>query len=339
VRFLRPDLGWWLLAAFAAILIVRWRARRPFAASTTVGWIDRASRASMLRALPFLTLAAALALTGLALMDPVLPYSESEVRSRGLDIVIVLDLSSSMQEPMERVKPARTMAQLTFSNRDTALTARPAGKTRLEATKDAIRTFVSHRRDDRVALVVFSDNAYVVSPLTFDRDYLLRYIDIVDDQILRGEGMTAIGDGLALANFLLARQTTMGERRNRVIVLFTDGENNRGRDPLDVLKESDAAQIRVHMVGVDLEDEIKNKNEVQRLVGTVRRYGGRYFDASTVRDLDTASRAIDALEKGFLSNKVYVRDAPVYQWFALPALLCLALTLALKAVPYFIDVT
>ena len=134
-------------------------------------------------------------------------------------------------------------------------------------------------------------------------------------------------------------QTTMGERRNRVIVLFTDGENNRGRDPVEVLKESNAAQIRVHMVGVDLEDEIRNKNEVQRLVGTVRRFGGRYFDASTVRDLDTASRAIDSLEKGFLSNKVYVRDAPVYQWFALPALILLAVATSLRAIPFFIDYT
>src|SRR5206468_4266078 len=70
VRFLRPDLAWWLLAAFAAILILRWRARRAFAASTTVTSIDRASRASFLRGLPFVTLAAALVLTGLALMDP-----------------------------------------------------------------------------------------------------------------------------------------------------------------------------------------------------------------------------------------------------------------------------
>jgi hypothetical protein len=124
-----------------------------------------------------------------------------------------------------------------------------------------------------------------------------------------------------------------------VIVLFTDGENNRGRDPVDVLKEVDAAHVRVHMVGVDLEDEVRNKKDVQRLVTTIRRYGGRYFDATRVRDLDAASRAIDALEKGFLTNKVYVRDAPVYQWFALPALLVLALTAALKAVPYFVDHT
>ncbi len=339
MRLLHPEIGWWLLGAFAAVLLVRWRVGHGFAAATTVGRIARASRASWLRSLPFAMLAAALVFIGVALMDPVLPYSEAEVQSRGLDIVILLDLSSSMQEPMERVKPARTMAKLTFSNRDTALMARSQGKTRLEATKDAIKTFVAHRRDDRVALIVFSDNAYVVSPLTFDRDYLLRYIDMVDDQILRGEGMTAIGDGLALANYLLARQTAMGERRNRVIVLFTDGENNRGRDPVEVLKEVDAAEVRVHMVGVDLEDEVRSKAEVQRLVGTVRRYGGRYFDANSVRDLDTASRAIDTIEKGFLTNKVYVRDAPVYQWFAVPALLCLGMTVAFKAVPYFIDRT
>src|SRR5262249_14830459 len=156
---------------------------------------------------------------------------------------------------------------------------------------------------------------YVISPLTFDHDYLIRYIDIVDDQILRGEGMTAIGDGLALANVLLARQAPPSERRNRVIVLFTDGENNRGRDPIEVLKECDDAAIRVHMVGVDLEDEVRIKRDVQRLVATIRKYGGSYFDANSVRDLDTASRAIDRLEKGNLTSKAYVRDAPVYEWF------------------------
>src|SRR5207247_1473896 len=162
-----PQLAWWLLAAFVAVVLVRWRGRRQFVAATTLRWIDRSSRASIFRRLPFLTLVTALALTACALMDPVLPYSESQIQSRGLDI------------------------------------------------------------------------------------------DLVDDQILRGEGMTAIGDGLALANFLLSRQAVPGVHRNPVIVLFTDGENNRGRDPLEVLKEVDDAAVRVHMVGVDLEEEVR----------------------------------------------------------------------------------
>ena len=339
MRFLNLQLGWWLLAAFAVVGLLRWRARRPFAAATTLRWIDRSSRASIFRRIPFLTLLIALALTACALMDPVLPFAESQIQSRGLDIVVVLDLSSSMQEEMERARPARALQNVPVASRGTSPTSRPPGKTRLEAVKGAIKTFVSRRRDDRIGLVVFSDNAYVISPLTFDHDYLIRYIDLVDDQILRGEGMTAIGDGLALANFLLSRQAVPGVHRNPVVVLFTDGENNRGRDPLEVLKEVDDAAVRVHMVGVDLEEEVRRKPDVQRLVQTIRARGGRYFDATSVRDLDAASRAIDTIEKGLLTSKAYVRDAPVAEWFAVPALLFFALTMGLKALPYFIDLT
>jgi len=367
MRFLRPDLGWWLAAALVVAGAIRWRLRRTFAASTTVRWLSaRAYRASMLRGLPAAVMAAALILIGVALMDPVLPYAQSAMTSRGLDIVIALDLSSSMLEEMGRPKPPRSFQNLTFSSRDATL-VRAAGKNRLAATKEAIKTFVESRRDDRVALVVFSDNAYVISPLTFDRAYVVRYIDLVDDQLLRGEGMTSIGEGLALANHLLAsasareamqgglrrdraearqrsareggRQSNGEPRRNQVVVLFTDGENNHGRDPMEVLGESNAANIRVHMVGVDLEEEVRNKPQVQRLFQSVRRYGGRYFNAATSRDLEAASRTIDSIEKGVLVSRSYVRDAPVYHWFALPALLCLAAAVGLRAIPYFIDQT
>ncbi|HTK29632.1 MAG TPA: VWA domain-containing protein [Vicinamibacterales bacterium] len=338
MRFLHPELAWWFLGALAVVGLLRWWLHRGFASTTTVRWLPRRHyRASWLRRLPIALLVLSLGLIACALMDPVLPYSEGEVTSRGLDIVIALDLSSSMQEEMEPppfpgTKPAAVL---------TSVPPRPRrpGKTRLEATKDAIREFVRLRRDDRLALVVFSDNAYVVSPLTFDRDYLLHYIDLVDDQILRGEGMTAIGDGLALANFLLARQSHGMERRNQVIVLFTDGENNKGRDPLESLTESNAANIRVHFVGVDLEDEVRNKPQVQQLLQAVRRFGGRYFNANTIRDLDVASRTIDSIEKGVLVSKAYLRDTPVYQWFAVPALLCLVAAGVLRAIPFFVDQT
>ena len=338
MRFLRPDLGWWLFGALMLVAIVRWRMRGGYVASTTVSRLSRGVyRASIVRRLPVAVLAAALGLVALALMEPVLPSMDTEIQSRGLDIVMLLDLSSSMQEQMERVRPSRDMSRLTFTTRD-SMTMRAAGKTRLEATKDAIKSFVTHRRDDRIALIVFSDNAYVVSPLTFDHGYLLRYIDMVDDQILRGEGMTAIGDGLARANYLLARQAGVA-KRNQVVVLFTDGESNKGRDPVDVLEESNAANIRVHFVGLDLEEEVRNKAQVQKLVDAIERHGGRYFDANTVRDLDAASRTIDSIEKGMLVNRVRVRDEPVYQWFALPALALIVTAVGIRAVPFFADVT
>ena len=77
----------------------------------------------------------------------------------------------------------------------------------------------------------------------------------------------------------------------------------------------------------------------QRLFQSVSRYGGRYFNASTARDLELASRTLDRVEKGVLVSRPFVRDAPVYDWFAVPALVCLALAIALRAVPFFIDQT
>jgi Ca-activated chloride channel homolog len=326
MRLLHPELAWWLLGAIALVLIVRWRLRRRLGVAMTTPWVfGRAYRASPLRRLPQALLLIALLLTGIALLDPVLPFSESQVHSQGLDIVVALDLSSSMQEQMD--KPTRSAA------------LGGQGPTRLDATKAAIKTLVQLRHDDRVGLVVFSDHAYVISPLTFDHDYLLRYIDMVDDQLLRGEGMTAIGDGLALSDYLLARQSTAAGHRNQVVVLFTDGESNIGRDPLEVMKEADAANIRVHMVGLGLEDDVKKKPPVQRLLQSVRAQGGRYFTADTSRELTAASRAIDATEKGVLVSQSYQHDAPVFAWFALPALVVLVLAMALRALPIFVDQT
>src|SRR5256885_3147221 len=133
MRFLQPELGWWLLAAIVAGLRARaWIRRRRFATVTTVRWLTaRTYRASALRRLPLVLLLAALALIAFALMEPVLPYSEGEVRSRGLDVVMVLDLSSSMQEEME----PPSMEELAKK------VHRKVGKTRLEATKDAMRAF------------------------------------------------------------------------------------------------------------------------------------------------------------------------------------------------------
>jgi Ca-activated chloride channel family protein len=266
----------------------------------------------------------------------VIPYSQSEVNAVGLDIAVVLDLSSSMQETM-----GMTVSRQ-FLNRQSAPGSAPTalrlGKTRLETTKDAIRDFISRRREDRIGLVVFSDHAYIVSPLTFDHASLSEYVDLVDEQILRGEGMTAIGDGLALANYLLSKQST-SDRRNKVIVVFTDGEHNYGRDPLEVLPESNAAGIRVHIVGVDIMEQVRSKPAVQKLIGSVREYGGRYFSADTRQQLQAANAALETLEKGSLRTTVLARNSTVYEWFAMPAVLLLAAALVVRSIPYFADFT
>src|SRR3954469_13596158 len=328
MRFLYPELGWWALAGFALIALLKWRVRWRFAAFTAM--LPRRQfpwRASLARRLPFAVLAIAAAFTTLAIMQPVIPYSQADLQSKGLYIILLLDLSSSMQEEMG-----------SGQNR-TATMSVGGGRTRMDAVKDAVKTFIKTRRDDRIGLVVFSDNPYVISPLTFDHEYLLHYIDFVDDKILQGEGQTAIGDGLALSNYELSRQATANSRGHQVVVLFTDGESNRGREPVEVLGESGKADIRVHVVGVDLEADVKEKPGVQALMRAVGDNGGKYFNADSERDLISASRTIDSIEKGLLVSRVYVRDVPVYQWFAIPGLVALVAALSLRSIPYFIDQT
>lgn len=328
MRFLYPELGWWVLAAFLAVAILKWGVRWRFAAFTAMLPRQRfAYRASIVRRLPFAVLAIAAAFAGLAIMQPVIPFSQADLQSRGLDIVLLMDLSSSMQEEMG-----------SGQNRTATATA-AGGRTRMDAVKDAVKTFIKTRRDDRIGLVVFSDNPYVISPLTFDHEYLLHYIDFIDDKILQGEGQTAIGDGLALSNYVLSRQATANSRGHQVIVLLTDGESNRGREPVDVLAESAEADIRVHVIGVDLEADVKEKPGVQMLMRAVEDNGGQYFNADSERELTAASRTIDDIEKGLLVSRVYVRDVPVYQWFAIPALVALVLAVSLRSIPYFVDQT
>ncbi len=325
MTFLRPDLAWVLVAALVAMGLVRVVRRKRALAFTRVRLLAlRAYRASRVRHLPTLLVTAALLLALLALLEPVVPLGEQQVEARGLDIVLAIDLSLSMYErigakPRPGVMPEQA----------------PPGSARIDAIKEALRDFIARRRDDRIALVVFSDNAYVVSPLTFDREHLFGYFDLIDPNTLYGEGMTGIGEGIARALELIGRQSR-GGIRNKVIVVFTDGASNVGRDPAEALEDAAAHGVRVHVVGVDLQEEQKRSPQVLRLVSAVQERGGRYYAADSRAELSAASRSLDEIEKGFLTTKIYVRNRPVVQWFALPAVVLLAVAMGLRAIPVLI---
>jgi hypothetical protein len=74
-------------------------------------------------------------------------------------------------------------------------------------------------------------------------------------------------------------------------------------------------------------------------MNTVEQNGGKTFNAESERDLVAASRAVDSIEKSLLVSRVYVQDVPVYEWFAVPGLVCLVLAMGLRAIPYFVDQT
>ena len=123
------------------------------------------------------------------------------------------------------------------------------------------------------------------------------------------------------------------------IVVFTDGERNYGRDPLESLAEANASNVRVHLIGVDLDEQIKDRPAVQGLIGAVRRYGGRYYEADNAAQLRRAYTSLDTLEKSLVISQTHVNDEPVYQWFALAAVLLIGAALAVNAVPFFNEMT
>jgi hypothetical protein len=184
-------------------------------------------------------------------------------------------------------------------------------------------------------VVVFSDNSYVVSPLTIDHEHLLGYFNLIDPQTLVGEGRTAIGEGIDTGMTLLRRQST-SERRNKVLMVFTDGESNSGRNPMQSLDDATRGGTRVHVVGVDLAQEIKRSARVKELVEAVGSRGGRYYAAESAADLDNAARSLDELEQGEVTARAYVRNEPIVEWVAIPAVVLLLLALGLRAVPGFI---
>jgi Ca-activated chloride channel family protein len=323
MRFLRLDLWWAPLAILVAVLAVRrFTRRRAVAATTTALLTDPLYRASVVRHLPLGLAAAALALVLCGLLQPVLALVQREVRIQGLDIVLVIDLSLSMAQPIGISESLRAQPSGT-------------GPVRIEAVRQALRAFIQRRPSDRFGVVVFSSNSYVVSPLTVDHEHLLGYFSLIDPGSLVGEGRTAIGDGIAVGTLLLRKQST-SERRNKVLMVFTDGASNTGRDPMQSLDEATRAGIRVHLMGVDLEQERKQSTHVDEFIKAIRSRGGHYYAAESLSDLNEAARSLDELEQGEVKTNVYVRNEPLVAWFALPSLAMLLLAMGLRAVPTFI---
>ena len=91
--------------------------------------------------------------------------------------------------------------------------------------------------------------------------------------------------------------------------------------------------------GIDLNEVVKTRPLVLELTNAVRGYGGRYFDATSAAQLQSASVSIDSLEKGALVQTRYVRNRPVFHYFAIPAVVLIAIVFAVRSVPSFIDVT
>jgi Ca-activated chloride channel family protein len=228
----------------------------------------------------------------LALARPQEGVRESELTARGVDIVLALDISSSMRA--EDFQPSN----------------------RLSVAKQVGGDFVRNRRRDRVGLVAFAATAFTQCPLTLNHDALTGLLDRLTFGMV--EDGTAIGMGLATAVNRLRQSTA----KSKVVILLTDGVNNRGAvDPLTAAELARAIGVRVYTIGVGttgiapvpVDDPIfgmryqRVQVEIDEkiLEAIAGRTDGRYYRAKDPQALAAIYREIDRLERSEIKDVLY----------------------------------
>ena len=303
-----------LAAACAWDLRRRWsRARLGY--SDPAVFAARGWRAQLASAIPFLfALGAVLAV--LALARPQTGAARIEVKSEGIDIMLVLDISGSMRA--DDLKP----------------------QNRLTVAKRVAQEFVKGREGDRIGLVIFSGGAYTQCPLTLDHGILQQLLGEVDfGQVPDG---TAIGMALATATNRLRG----AKGKSKVAILLTDGKNNQGEiDPITAAEAARTLGVRVYTIGagtdgparIPVDDPIFGRRYVTVDAGVdetalkeiARLTGGKYFRATSARALEEIYREIDGLEKSEAENFEYVQYDGKGRLLALAAALALGLAILL----------
>jgi Ca-activated chloride channel homolog len=198
----------------------------------------RGSRAK-LRDLPGVLRGAAILLCILAILRPQNVLKGENAEERGIDIVIVLDLSGSMRALM-----------------DQPTTPSSAGRTprltRLETAKQVILDFIARRQNDRIGVVVFGRNAYILSPPTLDKTLLAALVSKMTLEIIDGNG-TAIGDAVGTAVARLRRS----DARSKAVILLTDGDSNAGSIAPEYSSHLAQTQgVRIYTVQIGNGDEV-----------------------------------------------------------------------------------
>jgi Ca-activated chloride channel family protein len=250
-----------------------------------------------------------------ALARPQSSNSWQNVTTEGIDIVIALDISSSML----------------------AMDFQP---NRIEAAKDVATQFISGRPNDKIGLVVFSGESFTQCPLTTDHATVINLFRNIESGMI--EDGTAIGNGLATAVSRLKESNAI----SKVIILLTDGVNNRGEiAPVTAAELAKTFGIRVYTVGVgsignapypmqtpfgvqvrDMKVEI-DEPTLQKIADTT---DGRYFRATNNNKLAEIYKEIDKLEKSKIDVKEFSKKEEQYLKYALAGAFFLLAALLLK---------
>ena len=237
------------------------------------------------------------------------PYSE--VRTEGYDLMLAIDTSRSM-EAMD----------FTVSGRQV---------TRMAVIKGVIGRFIKARDGDRIGLVVFGDQAFVLSPMTLDNQAVYKLVDNIVSR-MAGDG-TAIGDAIGLA----VKKLRDRPEGSRILILVTDGENTEGSLPPKLAAQLAAHEgIRIYTIGVGSKGlvpfmeagrvtQVKMEIDEELLTEVAGITGGEYFRATDTRALEQIYQRIDALEKTQAEARTALIPRPLYRWPLGLALLVLLL--------------
>jgi len=315
-----PKLLWLLVVPALLVLHYIWlelAGRHPhLRVSTAVPWKLRGtSFMAVLRHVPFVLRVFALCMIVVAIARPRSSEKMEKIDTEGIDIVLAMDVSTSML-------------------------ARDLTPDRLNASKDIAIEFISQRPSDRMGIVVFAGESFTQCPLTTDRATLINLMKEVQTDLI--EDGTAIGNGLATA---VARMKD-SDARSRVIILLTDGVNNRGEiSPQMAAEIAKTYGVRVYTIGVGKEgmapypvmtpwgveiQQVKVEIEEKLLSEIAESTGGRYFRATDNTKLAEIYSEINKMEKA----RTTVDSFPIYKElfgrYALLALLALLLELVLN---------
>lgn len=234
---------------------------------------------------------------------------DEEIITHGIDIILCLDISSSMLA--EDIKPNR-----------------------IEAAKKVAEDFIKGRKNDRIGMVVFSGEAFTQCPLTLDYGILLSFLDKVKIGMI--EDGTAIGMGLAAA----VNRLRDSKAKSKVIILLTDGRNNRGEvDPVTASQLAQTFDVKIYSIGAGsrgtalypVEDPIFGKRYVPMKVEidekTLKEVAyitdGKYFRATNLDKLKEIFNEINRMEKTKIKVKEYTRYSELFFYYVIIALLFL----------------
>ncbi len=270
----------------------------------------------ILRHLPFILKLLALTAIIMALARPQSTLNWQNVNQEGIDIVISMDISGSMMA--EDLKPNR-----------------------LEASKDIAIEFINARPNDRIGLVIFSGESFTQAPLTTDHAVLKNLFKDVKNGMI--EDGTAIGLGLATA----VNRLRESDAKSRVVILLTDGENNKGSiPPLTAAEIAREFGVRVYTIGIGAHGtapfpyktpfgttayqnvEVKIDEATMREISDMT--GGEYYRATNNRSLTAIYKEIDQLEKSKIEVTEFRKKKEEFFYFALFASIALFLSFLLE---------